>query len=232
LVYGLGKIGQHTLQNLLTYTPCKNISVINRSRLSLEHIPELEKAKVYTHSQLVEAIEEASVLIVSTGASVPTILPEHIPSDKKITILDLSMPNNVSEKVTQNNSVTLVGIDVLSKITDSTIENREKQVPFAEKIIKESTEEFNNWLNHRKLTPAINSIKDTLEQLRLNEISLQKVNGNDYSPEQVEKITSRIVHKITTQFAKHLRANTDDANKSIDLMYEVFNIEPSHESGL
>ena len=231
LVYGLGEIGQHTLQNLLTYTPCKNISVINRSVLSLD-IPELEKTKVYTHSQLVEAIEDTSILVVATGATAPTILPEHISASKKVTILDLSMPSNVSEKVTQNKEVTLVGIDVLSKITDSTIENREKQVPFAEKIIKESTKEFNSWLNHRKLTPAINSIKDTLEQLRINEINLQKVNGNDYSPEQVEKITSRMVQKITTQFAKHLRANADDANKSIDLMYEVFNIEPSHESGL
>lgn len=233
LLYGMGEIGKHTLQNLLTYTSCKNISVVNRSAVTLNRIPELNQATtVYTHDKLHEAIDKCSILIVATGAATPTITSEHINKGKKLTILDLSVPNNVDEKVATIKGVSLIGIDVLSKITDRTIENREKQVPAAEKIIEKSKREFINWLNIRKLTPAINSLKDSLEQLRQNEINLQSVNGSGYSSDQVDKITSRIVHKITTQFAKHLRANTGDANTSIDLMYKVFEIEPSQETGL
>ncbi len=231
LVYGVGDIGKHTLQNLLAYTPCKNIAVVNRTAIALNK-PELKQVKIYTHNKLHTAIAQSTILIVATGASKPTITAEHISSIQKITVLDLSVPNNVDETLVKNANTTLVGIDVLSKITEETIENRKQQVPFAEQIIEQSTKEFINWLDIRKLTPAINSLKDTLEQLRLNEINLQKINGNNFSSEQVEKITSRIVHKITTRFAKHLRANTGGANKSIDLMYEVFDITPSHESGL
>ncbi len=225
LVYGIGAIGKHTVQNLFAYTNCKNIAVVNRTAFTLNK-PELKQAKVYTHNKLKQAIEQSSILIVATGAPKPTITSAHISSTKKITILDLSVPNNVDEDTVKNTNTTLVGIDVLSKITEDTIENRKQQVPFAEQIIEHSTEEFINWLDIRKFTPAINSLKATLEQLRKHEVSLQKVNGNDYSVEQVEKITTRIVHKITTQFAKHLRANTGGANKSIDLMYKVFDIAP------
>lgn len=232
LVYGMGEIGQHTLQNLLEYTPCKNISVSNRSVLNLDHIPELKETTVYSHDKLLGAIEESSVLIVATGASVPTITTEHISSNQNLTILDLSVPNNVEAKVAELEGISLIGIDVLSKITDRTTGNREKQVPTAENIIEKSKEEFINWLTIRKFTPAIASLKDTLEELRQHEINLQSVNGSGYSSDQVDKITSRIVHKITTQFAKHLRANTGDANSSIDLMYKVFEIEPSQETGL
>ncbi len=225
LVYGIGAIGEHTVQNLFTYTNCKNISVVNRTAIALNK-PKLKQAKVYTHNKLKEAIAQSTILIVATGAPKPTITTEHISPTKPMTILDLSVPNNVDEVLAKNANTTLVGIDVLSKITEETIENRKQQIPFAEQIIEQSTEDFINWLDIRKLTPAINSLKDTLEQLRKHEVGLQKANGNGYSAEQVEKITSRIVHKITTQFAKHLRANTGGANKSIDLMYKVFDIAP------
>ncbi len=225
LVYGIGAIGEHTVQNLFTYTNCKNIAVVNRTPITLNK-PELKQANVYPHNKLNQAIEQSTLLIVATGASKPTITPAHISSTQKLTILDLSVPNNVDEAIVKNTNITLVGIDVLSKITEETIENRKQQVPFAEQIIEHSTEEFINWLDIRKFTPAINSLKATLEQLRKHEVGLQKVNGNGYSADQVEKITTRIVHKITTQFAKHLRANTGGANKSIDLMYKVFDIDP------
>lgn len=231
LVYGIGDIGQHTVQNLFAYTNCKNISIINRSTITLNK-PEIEKSKVYTHDKLQEAINQASILVVATGAPKPTVTSEHISASKKIAILDLSVPNNVELALAENQNTTLVGIDVLSKITEETIENRKQQIPLAENIILHHTEEFVNWIDIRKFTPAINSLKDTLEQLRQHEIGLQKVKGDGFSQAQVEKITTRMVHKITTQFAKHLRANTGGANKSIDLMYKVFDIEPSQESGI
>jgi len=231
LVYGIGEIGQHTVQNLFTYTTCKNILVVNRTAISLDK-PELKQAKVYPHNQLSQAIAQASVLVVATGAPKPTITESDIPLNHTIAILDLSVPNNVDSALANNANVTLVGIDVLSKITEETIENRKAQVPLAEKIIEHSTEEFINWLDIRKFTPAINSLKERLEFLRVNEIGLQKVNGDGFTQEQVDKITTRMVHKITTQFAKHLRANIGGANKSIDLMYKVFDIDPSQASGL
>ncbi len=230
LVYGMGEIGQHTLENIITYTKCKNIFVTNRSVINLDHILELKQATVYPHEQLKQAISKSSVLIVATGSPTPTIRQEHILKDQHLVILDLSLPSNVDKNVGELPNVTLIGIDVLSKITDRTIENRKAQVPKAKEIIEKYKKEFLEWLNIRKFTPAINSLKDTLNQLRLNEIGLQKVNGDGFSQAQVDKITSRIVQKITTQFAKHIRSNTGDANASIDLMYKVFEIDPvSHQ---
>ncbi len=229
LVYGIGEMGQNTLKNIIEYTPCKNISVVNRSIVSHENIPELAQVTIFPYNQLVKAITQCSVLIVATGASAPTITSEHISENQKLTILDVSLPSNVDKNIATLKNVNLIGIDVLSEITDRTIQNRKEQVPLAKEIIEKHKTEFFQWLNIRKFTPAINSLKNTLEQLRDKEIARQKVKDNAFSKEQVDKITARIVHKITTQFAKHIRSNTGDANASIDLMYKVFEIKPPKE---
>ncbi len=231
LIYGIGEIGEHTLKNIIEYTPCKNISVINRSIISLNHIAELKQTTVYAHKDLKLAIAKSSILVVATGAASPTILANHIAPNQKLTILDLSLPSNVDASINTLKNVNLIGIDVLSKITDRTLENRKTQVPLAKKKIEKHKSEFLEWLNIRKFTPAINSLKDSLNQLRTHEIELQKANGAAYSQAQVEQITTRIVHKITTQFAKHIRSNTGDANESIDLMYKILEISPNKNQG-
>lgn len=227
LLYGLGEIGQHTLQNMLTYSPCANIGVVNRSPLSVTHIPELAKTTIYPHSELTNAIAKTAILVVATGATTPTITQQHIQPNQELVIIDLSIPANVAANVAELKGVKLVGLDVLSEITNATIENRKAQIPKAKEIIAKHLQEFTEWLNIRKFTPAINSLKESLDELRKQEIEHLKNNGNDYSEDQVHKITKRIVQKITTQFAKHIRSNTGDANASINLMYKVFEINES-----
>ena len=65
-------------------------------------------------------------------------------------MIDLSIPNNVDKKVAENKAVQLVDVDELSKHIQETIEQRKKEIPKAEKIIKEMTKEFLAWERKRK----------------------------------------------------------------------------------
>src|SRR5690606_39780369 len=77
------------------------------------------------------------VLIVATGAHSPTISKELIYPKKPLLILDLSIPKNVSEDVSQMENVTVIHLDDLSQMTDDTLEKRKQYVPQAEAIIDE-----------------------------------------------------------------------------------------------
>lgn len=223
LVFGLGKMGKHTCKNLAEYTQNKSVTLINRTEDKVDEFvkeyPFINKAK---YNQLTEEITNCEILIVSTGASMPTITIDTIKSNKELLILDLSVPANVSEEVKNLENITLVNVDELSKVTDETLTIRKQEIPSAEKIIEIHKQEFNEWLNHRRFTPAINALKQSLETIQQNEINFHKKKIENFDVDQAEAITSRFIQKITTQFVKHLKEEETSVNQSIQVMAKVF----------
>jgi glutamyl-tRNA reductase len=223
LVFGLGKMGKHTCKNLAEYTQNKQVCLINRTEeKAIQFVKEHKSIRKSVIENLAEEISIADVLILSTGADKPTITREHIAKDKKILILDLSMPENVAKDVADLKGVSLVNVDALSKITDETLAIRQQEVPLAEKIIETHNEEFNSWLNHRRFTPAIAALKESLEIIKKDEINFQKKKISNFDENQAEILTSRFIQKITTQFVKHLKDEKTSVSESIEVLQKVF----------
>ncbi|WP_442266795.1 glutamyl-tRNA reductase [Tenacibaculum sp. ZS6-P6] len=223
LVYGLGKMGKHTCKNLAQYTQNKQVTLVNRTEEKVdEFIKDYDFIKKAKLDNLTSEIENTDILIVSTGASIATITKENITSGKNLLVLDLSVPANVSEEVKQLDNVTLINVDELSKVTDETLTVRKQEVPVAEAIISEHKQEFNEWLNHRRFTPAINALKQSLEAIQQDEINFHKKKISNFDIDQAEAITSRFIQKITTQFVKHLKEENTSVNQSIQVMAKVF----------
>jgi glutamyl-tRNA reductase len=162
------------------------------------------------------------VLIVSTSASKPTILKKHISANKQLLILDLSMPENVAKEVADLKGITLVNVDALSIITDETLAVRLQEVPTAEAIIALHKKEFNDWLNHRRFTPAIAALKKSLETIKKDEINFQKKKIRNFDEAQAEILTARFIQKITTQFVKHLKEDDTSVAQSLQVIQKVF----------
>ena len=100
----------------------------------------------------------------------------------------------------EHKGITLVNVDELSKITFETLAKRQAEVPAAEVIIETHKNEFNDWLNHRRFTPAITALKKSLEIIKKDEINFQKKKISNFDESQAEILTSRFIQKITTQF--------------------------------
>jgi glutamyl-tRNA reductase len=223
LVFGLGKMGKHTCKNLAEYTQNKQVCLVNRTEeKAIQFVREHASIRKSVIEDLKEEVAKADVLIVSTGASKPTITKEHIANNKEILILDLSMPENVAKEVTDFKHVSLINVDELSKITDETLAVRQQEIPFAEEIIEIHKEEFNSWLNHRRFTPAIAALKESLEIIKKDEISFQKKKMVNFDENQAEILTSRFIQKITTQFVKHLKDEQTSVADSIEVIQKVF----------
>ena len=224
LVYGLGKMGKHTCKNLAEYTNNKSVCLINRTEeKAKDFVKSHASIRTTKHSELNKEIANADVLIVSTGASEPIVTSQQVSGNKKLLILDLSMPNNVDEEVRDNN-VTLVNVDQLSKITDETLARRQDEVPKALAIIDNYIVEFEDWILHRRYTPAINALKKSLKVIQDDEIDFHRKKIKDFDVDQAEIITSRIIQKITTQFAKHLKDEKTSVSQSVEVMKKVFSV--------
>ncbi len=226
LNFGLGDIGKNTCKNILEYTNNKSVTLINRTEdkaLNFKNVhPEI---KVKNISELTEEIDDADILIVSTGANFHTITQKHIKKGKELLILDLSMPENVDVSLKNLKGITIVNVDELSKITDKTIETRKQEIPIAEGIIEQYKSEFNDWISYRKFVPAVNALKESLQTIQGHEIDFHRKKINNFNEEHAEIITSHMIQKITTQFVKHLKDEETAVDQSIEVISKIFNLK-------
>lgn len=227
LLFGTGKIGRNTCENLVKHTKNDHIILINRTREKAEQVAGKFNLIVKDYDLLPLEIAKADVLVVATGAPMPTIDKDILSINKPLLILDLSIPKNVHTNVSELEGVTVVHLDDLSKITDSTLENRKKHIPAAEAIIEEIKEEFVEWTNARKFAPTINALKEKLNTIKDTELNFQRKKISNFDEEQAEIISQRIIHKITTHFANHLKDRETMVDESIEWIEKVFQIEAS-----
>ncbi len=225
LLFGTGKIGRNTCENLVKHTKNNHIVLVNRTKNKAEKIAGKFNLLVKDYDVLPLEIPKADVLVVATGAQLPTIDKDILTLTKPLLILDLSIPKNVDDNVKELEGVTVVHLDDLSKITDDTLENRKKHIPAAEAIIQDVKEEFISWMNARKFAPTIHALKEKLNSIKDTELSFQRKKISNFDEEQAEIISNRIIHKITTHFANHLKDSDTMVDESIEWIEKIFRIE-------
>lgn len=224
LLFGTGKIGRNTCENLIKHTESKQITLINRTKEKAEEVAGKFNLIVKNYADIQSEIAQTDVLIVATGAQQPTISKEILYLKRPLLILDLSIPKNVSEDVLENKLVTLLHLDELSALTDHTLEQRAGQIPMAKEIIAEMETEFYQWAENRKFAPVIRALKIKLAEIKAGEIDFQSRKIPDFNQEQAEIISNRLIQKITTHFANHLKGE-EGSTESIELIKRVFQLE-------
>jgi glutamyl-tRNA reductase len=225
LLFGTGKIGRNTCENLLKHTNNSHITLINRTKDKAERIAVKFNLIVKDYGELQTEIRNADVLVVATGAQTPTITKELMHIKKPLLILDLSVPQNVAADVAEVGGVSLIHLDALSQLTDETLERRRQFIPHAEGIIEEVKKDFIQWLETRKFAPVIKALKKKLKTMKEEEIDFQSKKLTNFNTEQAEIVSERIIQKITKQFANHLKDSEIDAEDSLELIQRVFQLE-------
>ena len=225
LLFGTGKIGRNTCENLIKQTKNSQITLINRTKNKAEKIAGKFNLKVKDISNLSEEIAKADVLVVATGALETTVDKSIVTNKKPLLILDLSIPKNVSKNVSEIENIKLIHLDDLAKITDKTFKSREKEIPKALQIIDSVIKEFEDWLETRKFAPTIRALKSKLIDFKNLELESLKKKKSDFNFDHAELISDNIIQKITNHFAHHLINENVTDNKSEELIKKVFNLE-------
>ncbi|PZW44070.1 glutamyl-tRNA reductase [Mesonia algae] len=225
LLFGTGKIGRNTCENLVKHTKNDHITLINRTKDKAEKVAGKFNLIVKDHADLQTEIRDTDILIVATGAQNPTISKELIYSNKELLILDLSIPKNVSDDVADLENVKLIHLDHLSQMTDATLAKRKTFIPQAKIIIEEVRKDFNAWLETRKFAPTIKALKHKLRNMKDEELDFQSKKLSDFNNEHAEIVSNRIIQKIMNQFASHLKEDSDSNDESLALIQKVFQLE-------
>ena len=218
VLFGIGKIGRNTCENLIKHTKNEHIVLINRTQEKAEKIGIKFPVIVKPYGELTTEINNTDVLIVATSSSKPTITKDLIFNSKNLLILDLSIPRNVDTLINELNDIKVVHLDELSQITDSTIEKRKKDIPKAELIINSIFKEYILWLSQRKFSPTLKSFKEQVTQLKKEKLNCPH---NTFFSDKAEEIAEKITGKV----ASFLKENPNKVPETIDLINRFLKVE-------
>ena len=212
LLFGTGKIGRNTCENLIKHTQNDHIVLINRSEESAQKVAGKFNLVVKNIRNLDNEIAKSDILIVATGADDITVDTSIIANNRPLLILDLSIPSNVDNKLKNLENVTVVNLDELSQLTNAALKKRQKFIPEAIQILNEIQNEFLQWVAHRKFAPTLKALKQTL------------LNGQLSQKEETDEF-SQIVYKLTGKVANYLKENPSKADETLELIHRVYQLD-------
>lgn len=229
LVIGVGEMGADVFRNLLD-SPVDHLVVTNRTFSKAEELAKGTRAKVIPFEIAWEAVADADIIICSIARDEPFVTKEQV---KQLDILsykyfiDISVPRSVEAKVEDIPGVLVYHIDNIQNRATEALNRRIAAIPQVKGIIEESIVEFNDWSREMVVSPTINKLKNTLEQIRQEELTRYLKQLTEEETKKVDLITRNIMQKIIKLPVLQLKAacKRGEAETLIDVLNDLFNLE-------
>ncbi|MDX5337982.1 MAG: glutamyl-tRNA reductase [Cyclobacteriaceae bacterium] len=229
LLIGVGEIGEDVAKNMV-YLPQAKVKITNRTQSKAEAIAAELGFEVVPFENHLEAMKEADVIVCSIMKHDPFITKNMVKEfdiQSYKLLIDLSVPRSIETTVEDIPGVVLYNVDNIRSKTSEALEKRLAAIPSVEAIIKESTEEFSNWKKEMMVSPTINKLKQSLEQIRQEELSRFLKNADEKEYVLIDKITKSMMQKILKVPVVQLRAacQRDQAEEMIEIITDLFDLE-------
>ncbi|HSF53245.1 MAG TPA: glutamyl-tRNA reductase [Algoriphagus sp.] len=229
LLIGVGEIGEDVAKNMV-HLPEAIVKITNRTQSKAEEIAAPLGFEVVPFEKCREAMNDADVIVCSIMKNEPFITKELVKQfdiQSYKLLVDLSVPRSIETSVEDVPGVVLYNVDNIRSKASEALEKRLSAVPKVEEIIEESIEEFYGWKKEMMVSPTINKLKQSLEQIRQEELSRYLKNVDEKEYVLIDKITKSMMQKILKVPVVQLRAacKRDQAEEMIDIITDLFDLE-------
>ncbi len=229
LLIGVGEIGEDVAKNMV-HLPEAKVKITNRTLAKAERIASELGFEVVPFENCLEAMKEADVIVCSIQKSEPFITKALISEFEIMSyklLVDLSVPRSIETSVEDVPGVVLYNVDNIKSKASATLETRLAAVPQVEEIIEESIKDFYNWKKEMMVSPTINKLKSTLEQIRKEEMARFLKNPDEKEYAVIDKITKSMMQKILKVPVIQLRAacQRDQAEEMIKSISDLFDLD-------
>ncbi len=229
LVVGVGEIGQDVCLNLVS-TRLKDVTILNRTAEKAEKLALRCGFAFSAIENLKTEIAKADVIISSVSGSEP-LITKALLSDINILshkyFIDLSMPRSVEAAIDEIPGAIVYNLDDVREKTNETVERRKASIPRVQTIINEAIEEFQDWSKEMIVSPTIQKLKNSLEQIRKEELARFLKNAKPEEAEKLEEMSKSLMQKILKYPVLQLKAacKRGDAESLTEILHELFNLE-------
>jgi glutamyl-tRNA reductase len=220
LVIGAGETGTLAARHFAEAGP-KALTVVNRTFEKARELAEELGGRVRPWEELDEALAEAQVVVVATGASAPILDQERMERVLKRSVrgpkvlVDISNPRNIQPKVGNLDRIFLYDLDALESIAEQNRARRMREIPKVEGIVAEEVDRFIAWYESLEMVPVIRALRGRFQEIADSEMERQAKNFHPSDREALQAYTRALLNKLLHQPTTRIR-----------------NVEPSTSHGL
>lgn len=206
MILGYGTIGSLVVKYALG-SKFNKVFIVVRNK---NKVPDLKdnRVKVLDFNEYKDVINEVDAAISCTSAPHIVIKDDYIKKDgKEIMLIDLALPRDIDETLSENKRVTLLDIDTISKLDGDNKKLRSEKMNEYKFLVNEYLNEYRDWLNIREVTYYIHEMKNT---------------GNNVVESRVKSFEHKCKDKRDVDLATTLIRSTSDyyINRAIKLLKE------------
>ncbi|WP_131977073.1 glutamyl-tRNA reductase [Cricetibacter osteomyelitidis] len=221
LLVGAGETIELTARHLLQHGAEKLIianRTLARAEKLVETLQSADKIQVIPLTELQQGLNQADVVISSTGSDHILISKDMVKNaqkqrrNKPMLIVDIAVPRDVEESAGEISSVYHYSVDDLHSIIQRNLAQRVQASEQAKEIVEQECENFFEWLKVHQFSGLIRSYRDNAEQARqeLLEKSLQALQqGLDAEQVLLElsrKLTNKLLHAPTQAMQQMMKS--------------------------
>lgn len=185
-------------------------------------------------SEIPAHLSEADIVISSTASQLPILGKGTVEAAIKarkhapIFMVDIAVPRDIEEQVSELEDVFLYTVDDLKEIIDEGLKSRQEAALKAEEIIDVEVCHFMNWLRSLNSIGTMRKYREHAECIRDTALAnAQKQLSNGKPAEQVlndlaRQLTNKLIHKPTTQIKQ---AGMDGRTELVDAAIELFDLQ-------
>lgn len=158
MVLGYGTIGSLVVKYVLG-SKFKKVFIVVRNKGKVPDLKD-DRIEILDFNEYKEVINEVDAVISCTAAPHIVIKDDYINNNgKKIMLIDLALPRDIDENLSQNKRVTLLDIDTISKLDVDNKKLRNEKMNEYKFLVDEYLNEYKNWLSIREVTYYIHEMK-------------------------------------------------------------------------
>lgn len=233
LVLGVGEIGQDFCLNLVG-SKLSNVTILNRTTEKAQALARKCGFHFNTMENLTSEIASADIIISSVSGDEPIITRELMHSIRILShkyFIDLSLPRSIACAIEEIPGTVVYNLDDIQEKTTEAVEKRKASVPQVQQIIRDAMEEFDDWSREMVVSPTIQKLKNSLEQIRREELSRFLKNAKPEEAQKLEEMSRALMQKILKYPVLHLKAacKRGEAETLSELLQDLFNLEKSSQ---
>ena len=234
LMIGAGKMGRTTVRHLIGQG-ADNVMVTNRTFARAEQMAAQLQAAAVAYEQLNDHLAAADIVITCTGSDEPIIRPARIAevlrrrSYRPMLIVDIAVPRDVDQAVSDFDQIYLYNIDDLQGIVDATLAERQQEIAACNAIVEEELLAFLQHRQSRDAGPVLALLRERLDRIAEQELqwALPKLtNDVEKNRQVIRHFKHRLVQKMLHSPRTYLSERAQDGSSAIhaEVLRQLFDL--------
>lgn len=236
LLIGAGEIARSVARPLVE-RGARELRVANRTEERARQFQEeIPQAQLLPFDGRLDAVREAEVVVVSTGAEEPVLTRRQLKEAMKarstspLLVVDLGVPRNVEPAAGKIENLFLHTVDSLEHLIQRNLKRRKEEVPRVQEIVEQELAQLRAWYRNLEAEPVVAQIQKQAERIRQQEVEAALSRFPPETHADLERLTRSLVRKILHHPSAHLRGQQNEGSARRDisrlhLVRELFHLD-------